>query len=138
MIMSSDDFYDRYIKEDFETQYVPSAFEDICGQYLVRMNRAGKMAVPFFKIGKYYYDDPVKKTNGEFDIVTQDEKGYVFYEAKFTSSPIDDKVVNEEISQVEQSGLNSYQYGFFSRTGFRVESNEKLVLIDLDELYGIK
>lgn len=25
----------------------------------------------FEKIGKYYYDDPVAKKNGEFDIVTQ-------------------------------------------------------------------
>ena len=31
----------------------------------------------------YYYDDPVNHTNGKFDIITMDEKGYVFYEVKF-------------------------------------------------------
>ena len=38
----------------------------------------GLMDEIFEKIGKYYYDDPVAKKNGEFDIVTQDDKGYIF------------------------------------------------------------
>lgn len=32
---------------------------------------------------RYWYDDPANKTNGEFDVVTHDPRGYVFYEAKF-------------------------------------------------------
>ena len=66
-IMDSDIFYDRYIAEDFETKYVPKVFEDVCRQYLIRRNRKGLMDEIFEKIGKYYYDDPVAKKNGEFD-----------------------------------------------------------------------
>ena len=68
-IMDSDVFYDRYIAEDFETKYVPKSFERICKQYLIRKNRKGLMDEVFEKIGKYYYDDPIEKKNGEFDIV---------------------------------------------------------------------
>lgn len=60
-IMDSDIFYDRYIAEDFETKYVPKVFEDVCRQYLIRRNRKGLMDEIFEKIGKYYYDDPVRK-----------------------------------------------------------------------------
>ena len=38
-VMNPDIFYDRYIKEDFEAQYVPHMFETICRQYLIRRNR---------------------------------------------------------------------------------------------------
>lgn len=135
-IMDPEIFYDRYIGNDFESHYVPSAFEEICRQYLVRLNRAGQMPEPFEKIGKYYYDDPVKRMNGEFDIVTANQKGYVFYEAKFRKEPISLSMIREEICQVERTGLNCYRYGFISRSGFAEEPDEKMIFITLDDLYA--
>ena len=41
-IMDSEVFYKKYIEEDFETQYVPKRFEDICKQYLIKQNKEGK------------------------------------------------------------------------------------------------
>ncbi len=103
--MDSDVFYDRYIVEDFE------------------------------KIGKYYYDDPIEKRNGEFDIVILDDRGYIFYEAKFKKEPVTESVVQNEIHQVEQTGLECYKYGFFSKSGFACEEEENRILIELKELY---
>jgi hypothetical protein len=87
-VLDEEVFYDRYIREDFETKYVPRAFESICRQYLIRQNRAGRIKPAFDKIGKYYYDDPKTRTNGEFDIVTEDPLGYIFYESKFRKEPL--------------------------------------------------
>ncbi|MGN1155161.1 MAG: ATP-binding protein [Agathobacter sp.] len=134
-IMDSEVFYDKYIEEDFETKHVPKIFEDICKQYLIRKNKSGNIEEVFEKIGKYYYDDPVNKRNGEFDIVTLDDKGYVFYEAKFRKEPITESMIKEEIFQVKQSGLACYKYGFISKSGFKCEKKEDRVLITLDELY---
>lgn len=134
-IMDSEVFYDRYIKEDFETQHVPRIFEDICKQYLIRLNKSGANEEPFEKIGKYYYDDPQTKSNGEFDIVTKDDKGYIFYEAKFRKEPLTESAIKEEIMQVEKTGLGCYKYGFISRSGFDCEISEDRILIDLDEVY---
>ena len=89
----------------------------------------------FEKIGKYYYDDPVEKRNGEFDIVTLDDKGYIFYEAKFRKEPVTESIVQNEIRQVKQTGLECYRYGFFSRAGFTCEQEEDRILIELSELY---
>lgn len=135
-IMEPEIFYDRYIKSDFETAYVPHIFETICKQYLIRQNRLGMMEVPFEKIGKYYYDDPIRKQNGEFDIVTQDPHGYIFYEAKFRKEPVSSQMIENEISQVNSTVLNCYKYGFFSRSGFTAKPDGKLILISLDDLYA--
>lgn len=134
-IMDPDVFYDKYIAEDFETKYVPKSFERICKQYLIRKNRKGLMDEIFEKIGKYYYDDPVEKRNGEFDIVTLDDKGYIFYEAKFRKEPVTESIVQNEIRQVKQTGLACYRYGFFSRAGFTCNQEKDCILIELSELY---
>ena len=89
----------------------------------------------FEKIGKYYYDDSVEKRNGEFDIVTLDDKGYIFYEAKFRREPVTESIIQNEIRQVKQTGLACYRYGFFSRAGFTCEQEEDRILIELSELY---
>ena len=134
-VMDPEVFYDRYVREDFETKYVPAAFEEVCRQYLIRLNRAGKLEEPFEKIGRYWYDDPETRTNGEFDLVTEDPKGYVFYEAKFRSEPLNKSMIQKEIMQVQKTGLNCYRYGFISRSGFELEPEVNLELISLEQLY---
>ena len=107
----------------------------ICKQYLIRTNKTGKSSTPFFNIGKYYYDDPKTKTNGEFDVVTLDEKGYVFYEAKFRKKKTSKEVIETEISQVKSTGLNCYKYVFFSRAGFTAKETEDIKFIKLDQMF---
>lgn len=134
-VLDEDVFYDRYIREDFETQYVPRAFESICRQYLIRQNRAGRIRPAFDKIGKYYYDDPRTRTNGEFDTVTEDPQGYIFYESKFRKESLSPAMIGEEIRQVRATGLKCYRYGFFSRSGFQCEPSDNMIFIHLNEMY---
>ncbi len=135
-VMDPEVFYARYIEHDFETDYVPHLFESICKQYLIRQNRSGKLAIPFEKIGKYYYDDPITRTNGEFDIVTKDPEGYIFYEAKFRKAPLTQSMIEQEIEQVKAARLDCYRYGFFSRSGFESEPSDDMIFITLDDLYS--
>ena len=134
-VMAPEAFYSRFIEKDFEEKYVPHIFENVCKQYLIRLNKSGMLDEPFEKIGKYYYDDPVNKKNGEFDIVTEDPKGYIFYEAKFRKEPLSESAIKKEVEQVKATGLNCYKFGFFSRSGFDISAGENLRLIELDELY---
>ena len=135
-IMNSEVFYRKYIEKDFEEQYVPHLFENICKQYLIRKNKKGEIEPVIEKIGKYYYDNPAERSNGEFDIVTQDELGYTFYEVKFKKKPVSDEMIDEEIAQVKATGLDCYKYVFFSRSGFRCKKRENVKLIDLKELFA--
>lgn len=134
-IMDPEIFYHKYIEKDFEEYYVPHLFENICRQYLIRKNKEGEIDPVIENIGKYYYDNPVERTNGEFDIVTQDELGYVFYEVKFRKKPVTDDMINEEIEQVNATGLNCYKYIFFSRSGFQCESRDNVKCIELADLF---
>lgn len=134
-VLDPDIFFDRYIANDFDTHFVPHQFEEICRQYLIRQNRQGNIEMPFDKIGKYYYDDPKTKTNGEFDIVTQDPNGYIFYEAKFRKEPVNKAMIEKEIEQVKSTGMDCHKYGFFSRSGFDMEEDDQILLIPLKELY---
>ena len=134
-IMDSDVFYKKYIEKDFEEQYVPHIFESICRQYLIRKNRKGEIEPVIEKIGKYYYDNPVERTNGEFDVVTEDEKGYAFYEVKFRNKPITDEVIDKEIKQVEATGLNCYKYVFISKSGFQCKGRDNVEFVELKEMY---
>lgn len=134
-VLDPEVYYDRYVNDDFETQFVPRAFEEVCRQYLVRQNRMGNSEPPFDLIGTYSYDDPVTRTNGEFDVVTKDPLGYSFYEAKFRTTPITQRMIEDEIEQVQRTGLTCHRYGFFSRSGFEAQADERTALIWLEELY---
>ncbi|MCR5367576.1 ATP-binding protein [Eubacterium sp.] len=134
-IMDSDVFYNKYISDDFEEKYVPHKFEEICRQYLIRQNRLGKIEPVIEKIGKYYYDDPKTHTNGEFDVVTQDEIGYIFYEVKFKKRKISEEVIAEEIRQIQNTNLNCYKYVFFSRAGFTAKETDEIKHIELSQLF---
>lgn len=128
-------FYDRFVDAAFGEQHVPYVFEGVCRQYLVRENRAGRVEPPFDAIGKYWYDDPANHTSGEFDVVTHDPEGYVFYEAKFRGTPITQRMIDDEIAQVEAAGLACHAYGFFSRSGFEASAGENMQFIELDQMY---
>lgn len=134
-IMDEEVFYKKYIEKDFEEFYVTHIFENICRQYLIRKNKAGEIDPVIEDIGKYYYDNPVEKTNGEFDIVTQDELGYIFYEVKFRKKPVSDEMIEKEIEQVKATGLNCYKYVFFSRSGFACGKKDNVELVELEKIF---
>jgi len=135
-IMEPNIFYEKFIKEDFENNYVPKNFEQITKEYLIRKNKLGLINPSFDSIGKYYYDDPKKHKNGEFDVVTHDENGYIFYEVKFRNKPISIEMIEEEIKQIEECGISCYKYGFVSKSGFEKIDNN-LIQITIEDIYNI-
>ena len=134
-MLDDDAFYDKYIKDDFESHYVPLVFEIICKEYLINKNKKLEINPMLTDIGTYWYDNPIKKENGQFDVVGKAEKGYVFFECKYTNSKIDDKVIEKEISQVLKTSLKPIQFGFFSKNGFNLNKKYDYIFITLDDLY---
>ena len=137
-VMEPEAFYDKFIEPDFEEYYVPQAFDQICRQFLIRKNRSGELPDSFEKIGKYWYDDPVNHKNGEFDVVTENDNSYIFYEAKFREGKLDKNLIWNEIQQVNSTGLVCSKYGFFSKSGYKeIDESHKqqLILYKLEDLY---
>lgn len=136
-VMDPNVFFEKFIAPDFDIKFVPHQFEKIARQYLIRENINGRLDEPFYKIGKYYYDLPKEKRNGEFDVVTEDDKGYIFYEVKFRKEPLSAEIVDKEINQVRECGLDCYRYGFISRSGFDagLYDRKDLILTSLEQMY---
>lgn len=128
-------FYKTFIQDDFESKYIPSIFENIVKQYLIINNKKEDVVNPFYQIGTYWYDDPKNKVNGQFDVVTIDKMGYIFFEVKYQNKPINDGVVNDEISQLAKLKVNYYNLGFVSKSGFNLNEKNNYILIDLNDLF---
>ncbi len=138
-VMTAEDFFEMFVAQDFETKHVPKVFEEIVRQFLIRKNLLRQIKPPFFQIGKFYFDLPKERRNGEFDVVTQDKLGYVCYEAKFKKQPMTKAQMDEEIGQVLASPLEANRFGFVSRSGFEaVEPREDLILYSLEDLFDAK
>lgn len=105
-LMGEETAFKIFVEEEFETHFVPNAFEKISRQFLIRLNRSGRILPPFFKIGRYSYDLPREHRNGEFDVVTLDEQGYTCYEVKFRNRKLTQVDVDNEIKQVIESPLS--------------------------------
>jgi len=134
-IMDPTTFFNEIIETDFNTQFVPKVFEKIATQYLIIENKKRHIQPPLLKIGKYWYDNPKTRTNGEFDLVSEDKLGYIIYEVKYTNSPIDEKVLEEEINQLEACGVSYYRLAFFSKSGFKLNNQSKYYTVALEDLF---
>lgn len=47
LLMGEQTAFETFVETEFETQYVPKAFEEICRQFLIRRNRMGRIRPPF-------------------------------------------------------------------------------------------
>ena len=136
LLMGEQTAFETFVETEFETQYVPKAFEEICRQFLIRRNRMGRIRPPFFKIGRYAYDLPKERRNGEFDVVTQDTDGFICYEVKFRNRKLTQSDIDNEIRQVVESPLPCSRFGFVARCGYEgVKPADNLSLYTLADLY---
>lgn len=82
-----------------------------------------------------------------FDRYIADDFARVFVPKRFESlcrqflirqnrqTPITDAMIETEIRQVRQTGMDCYRYGFFSRAGYEVTPRPDVILYTLDDLF---
>ena len=135
-ILSADDFYEIFIKDDLFAKYLPYKFEQISKEFLIRANKAHRISPLFYEIGTYSYKDQNNKINRQFDLVTKDKSGYISYECKFKDRPINKSIITEEEYQIISSGIDVYKLGFISKNGFEDNiDKEKYNLFSLKDFY---
>ena len=129
-------FYQRFIKEDFEKEYIPKKFERISMDFLLKCNFKGIIKETIMDIGTYSFDDVKNRMNREFDVVTKDLNGYISYECKYTNSAITNKIIEEEIKQTQNLDIHFYKLGFISKSGFSKDvDKEKYNCFCLSDFY---
>ncbi len=133
--LSDELFYNVFINEDFENRVVPLTFKEIFKEFLIKENNKENIELLLIDIGTYWYDNKEEKKNGQFDVVAKTFDGYVFFECKYRDKKIDDKMIEEEINQVNKTNLKPIQYGFFSKNGYLLKNNYEYLFFTLDDLY---
>ena len=133
-VLGAEAFYDEYIAPTL-TDFISRRFEGICRDYFSLQVRSGKMK-GVRNIGSYYYDDPIHRKNGEFDVALEFADGYEIYEAKYYVQPMTLDEVHREIQQVEAiKELTVKQMGFIAINGF-VEREEPYLYLDGNNIFA--
>ncbi|MBE6552393.1 MAG: ATP-binding protein [Ruminococcaceae bacterium] len=99
--------------------YMGAVFEDICKQYLWEMNRRGEAAVRFTSLGRWWGNDPKKKTQTEIDIIGEADKNTaLFGECKWTNEKVDRGVLELLVERSLLFPYGNVYYYMFSKSGF--------------------
>ncbi len=110
-----------------------SAFEDVCTQYLVLQARSGKL--PFIPngMGKWWGNNPKKKSQDDVDIMGIKDNQGLFCECKFRNEKFDLSEFNDLIcaSEIFQNITDKYYYIF-------VKSEYTQAVIDESKKYNVK
>ncbi|MCD8205197.1 MAG: AAA family ATPase [Clostridia bacterium] len=130
--LGPDEFYKTHIEPKL-TDFISRRFEDICLKFFSIQAHNGKLP-GVMAIGRYSYNDSIKKRSGEFDVVLKHKFSFDIYEVKYYKTPVTSKVIREEIEQIKElEWMNIDKVGFISVNGF-VDDCEGL-LITGEDLY---
>ena len=122
--------YDLYIKTSLN-HFSASAFENICIQYLQKMNIKNKLPFRFKTIGKWW------DNKNEIDIIATDGEKIILGECKFKNSQV--TVADYKNLKEKYNSDKKIFYYMFSKSGFNKElidiaKKENINLISLKEM----
>lgn len=98
--------------------YMGGVFEEICKQYLWKLLLAGRCAVNFSDLGRWWGANPKTRTQEEIDIVGAGKDAALFAECKWTNEKAGLGVLE---TLVERGNLFNYgkkHFYLFAKTGF--------------------
>lgn len=117
------------------------AFEEVCTQYLIIQAQKGQL--PFIPngIGKWWGNNPIKKSQDDVDIMGINEDNGIFCECKFRNEQFNLQEFNDLISASEIfSNLKNKYYYIFVKSGYTqavLDESKKynIKLLTIDDLF---
>lgn len=129
------------------SEFIGKPFEEVCLQYLIRLNTAGKLPFVFTGSGRWWGNNKLKREQTEIDIVAANEKEgkIILGECKWKNQLDDISELNDLIENAEliASGYKEKYFILFSKIPFSDEAKRmaketaNLKLVDLDILFEI-
>ena len=134
--------FEKKIEPELST-YLGHIFEDVCRQYLTRINQAKKLPFWIDGMGTWWGPNPIRHREEEIDIIAASGSTAMFCECKWRQEPLDMPVFQ---TLVERSALLPFYetryYGLFSKSGFTEtildteKSREDVFLFTLNDLFA--
>ena len=128
------------VYQNIESQisdFMGQVFEEICKQYLWKLNLAGELA--FENAERWWGTDPRYKRQEEIDIIAYNDEKLIFCECKWRNEKVSIRILNELIEKSEMFSGKQKTYMMFSKSGYTEEcikqADEKSVkLISMDTI----
>ncbi len=127
-----DQFYDRYVKTDFEKWYLPRVFPYIVRQFFLKQRAMGYL--DFDDIGFYVYHDAALKKQAELDLVIRKGMEYIPVFFRADSEPVGKSYVDSCFEIAKNAGIQTNRMIFVAQS-FSVRPREDLMLIRTESLY---
>ncbi len=136
--LGGEQYYRMNIEGERLRQFISWRLEDIVLQYFHRAAGTGDYR-DVTDFGTYWYDDPVGRTNGEFDcVLRRSGDRYDFYECKYYDRRMTlEECRREEMQVRSQPGLSVSRVGFACTGGFDFEDEGSYALLTGEMLYQI-
>ena len=117
------EFFARYILPTLLSEYVPHRFEELCRSFFSHLAKSGQLP-GITNIGTYYYDDPARHRNGEFDVALAFGDQVRIFEAKYYKKPLALSEIHKEAGQIREiEALKVIQLGFIAVNGFEKQED---------------
>lgn len=125
------------------SDYMGKIFEQICMQYMLRQARAGQLPFVPKDIGRWWGNNPKKRSQDDMDILclNYDGTAAIFCECKFRNEPFDMKQYDDLFAAADifKKPKERYYY-IFSKGGFNASVQEQAAkdgvkLVGLQELF---
>lgn len=137
----SDFLYDSIIDPDWSNYIGQNIFEDICRQYLWKINKERALPFIFINIGRWWGNNPKEKRQEEIDIIATNNSEAIFCECKWRNEKTGIEVFeNLKKKSILLTKYKPKKYFLFSKSGFttallkKSEDDLQLELIDINKL----
>ena len=143
-----DGVYEHCIKPNLE-QFASYAFEDVCKEFIIKMQKENKLPFRYNKIGRWFGKSTVRRgeeteiAETEIDLlaISDIEKKYLVGECKFKSTPFSySEFLDLEAKLKAEKEKNKFYYILFSKSGFDSKiktqniTDSPVLLYDLEDL----
>ncbi|MCL2031770.1 MAG: ATP-binding protein [Methanomassiliicoccaceae archaeon] len=129
--------------EPFIPDFMGHVFEDVCVQYLTRLNAKGRLPFTFDSIGRWWGGNPVTKKETEIDVVASSGNKMIVGECKWKSKETGVDVYRDLRNKAAMFADKDIYYFIFSKSGFTKElmdeakADGRLTLAGLDDLFTL-
>ena len=99
--------------------FMGAVFEEICKQYLWKLNAEGQTPIMFTDLGRWWGNDPKEKSEAEIDILAVDGKdSAIFCECKWRNEKVEPSVLDALIKRGDLFSFKQKYFYIFSKSGF--------------------
>jgi len=137
----SEFLYDSVIESDWENYIGRNVFEDICKQYLWKLNKDRLLPFVFTDIGRWWGNNPKEKKQEEIDIIATNNSEAIFCECKWRNENTGLEVFeNLKKRATLLSRYNPKKYIIFSKSGFSsalLKESSTNIQLELINIYNI-